>query len=183
MFLTLISKVRITNNSDRQKIARELRKAENDLKQRISQDIESEIETEIRALEVDLPPTEKPTHSIAPAVTNNTHDLLGGIIIVTLIAYALIIGSLFFCLTFGVLICTSRSVAGGLPPALFFAIADILAVTIISFLSKKPRDTLVWALLINLPIIMLAIFALFRYIGLVIIGLIILSGIIQGRRR
>jgi len=174
-----------------QEIAEEVNKdAEEIIKQEIKKRVQNEVLSEIGdksiAPLVSNPPQSRISQSYSLVKSSFQVCWLGvcrSIMIIFVIVYALIIGLMLTCTYSNASICLTRGYSG----AMIYIVAGVLIASLVSVVfslfAPNPKFVLLFGLILDLPIIILVLFMVAQYIGLVIIALVILARIIQGTRR
>ena len=153
----------------------------------IRQEIAVEIDRRVKQRLHEEIPTETPITE-QPKVFVSTFGLCWKtackrIFLVMIFSYLLIIGIASFCALFPVSICTAAGVFSTGTYIIAISLISLLTVFFLALFSSQIQASLFFAFLVGLPMIILISALTFRYIGFILIALVILVRLVQGGRR
>lgn len=103
------------------------------------------------------------------------------ILLVMIASYILAGFSILLCLVSRAPLCLSQTVLGGVNYFIIIAILSFISVIFISFTSKNRISSIIFGILLEIPMIILLFTAIIQVIALIIVALAILSLIIRRR--
>jgi len=151
--------------------------------------IKEDVSKELKILEEVEPQPKKESKSSLPMIDKlkesfpKVKESWRPIIVISIFCYFAVIFLSFFCYLSGALFCLSKSVSGAAPIVIALVVAELILLIFYSFLTNSPKEELVFAATINLPLLIFTIYLIFANVGLFVIGLVILSAIVRYSRR
>lgn len=161
---------------------------EKDVKEIFSEEIKNKVKKEIREdLLLDDDQSYQKNIGSFRGKFSQIKDCLSGIcfyqMIIMSAAYLSIIVLMFSCLLFNFFFCIDRSILGSGTILSVISILSLIATLGLSFFSAKTRPALIFGLILNIPNAVLIVILTFRYIGLLILGIVFFYTISRPGRR
>lgn len=175
-----------------QKIDKEIEKRleksdlEKEIEERTQREIEADIATETREKVKKALLEEKPIEPAQSLLSLTMSCFSGGpcrlVLFVMIFSYSLGIGGILLCRILNFSVCSSFSNIGVIVYLLSTFLLGILVSIIISIVSSQTKIGLFLLALIAFPILIFILWVTFRYLGLIIVALIIFTWFLRGRR-
>lgn len=160
------------------------------IRQEIDQDIEKIVEAEVekrieQRIQIPSQSMNASTNFVRPIIESiRTYwRQYQSILYIILIGYLTIILFMSICTFSDAEICTTREPLGAPIYLAWISVITLIVSLLFSFSRKDPRSAMFFSLLVDLPLLILIILLTARYIGLILIALVIFVRFIQGIRR